>query len=203
MEVHAPASIVTKVYFLPYVRASLEGIADFSLVKACMSEIGVQDSWEMAASYIQSMPELIRPTVAMVAVDCVEPSKNRAKVYVRTHSSSFNDIADLLTLGGKISDEYVAHTLSAMRHLWHLLFPGVGYNTPLTSKRGPEYYPTGFLIYYEMALGRAIPIPKIYIPVRHYCDSDSKIARALSQYFKDVGLKEIGGRYEADLKKIL
>jgi hypothetical protein len=93
--------IGAKVYFLPYVRASLEGIADFSLVKACMSDIGVQDSWEMAASYIQSMPELIRPTVAMVAVDCVEPSKNRAKVYVRTHSSSFNDIADLLTLDEK------------------------------------------------------------------------------------------------------
>ncbi|KAF7332998.1 putative dimethyl allyl transferase [Mycena venus] len=196
-------TIVGKVYFLPYVRAALEGVSDFSLVNNCMSELGLEDSWGMAYSHIQSIAEISRPTIAMVAVDCIEPSRNRAKVYVRTQgSTSFSDIVELLTLGGKISDSHVVQTVAAMRHLWRLLFPGVGDDTPLSSKRGPEYYPTGFLIYYEMALGRAVPIPKVYIPVRHYCDSDSHVAAALSQYFKDIKLQEIGERYEEDLKQM-
>ncbi|KAJ6544420.1 aromatic prenyltransferase, partial [Mycena capillaripes] len=195
-------AIIGKVYFLPYVRAAIEGFSDYSLVNTCMSELGVADSWGMASSYIESLPELTRPTIAMVAVDCLQPSKNRAKVYIRTQSSSYNDIVELLTLGGKISDEYVAETLSAMRHLWRLVFPGVEDGMPLSSKRGPEYYPTGFLIYYEMAIGRAIPIPKVYIPVRHYCDSDAHIASALAQYFKDIKLTEVGERYETDLQHI-
>ncbi|KAJ7802995.1 tryptophan dimethylallyltransferase-domain-containing protein [Mycena olivaceomarginata] len=200
-ETHAN-TIVGKVYFLPHVRAALEGVSDFSLVNNCISDLGVEDCWGPASSYFDSIPESNRPTIAMVAVDCLEPAKNRAKVYIRTQNSSFNDIVELLTLGGRISDEYVAQTVSAMRHLWRLFFPGVADDTPLSSKRGPEYYPTGFLIYYEMSLGRAVLVPKVYIPVRHYCDSDSQIATALSRYFKDVGLDEVGERYHADLKQM-
>ncbi|KAJ7778865.1 tryptophan dimethylallyltransferase-domain-containing protein, partial [Mycena olivaceomarginata] len=200
-ETHAN-TIVGKVYFLPHVRAALEGVSDFSLVNNCISDLGVEDCWGPASSYFDSIPESNRPTIAMVAVDCLEPAKNRAKVYIRTQNSSFNDIVELLTLGGRISDEYVAQTVSTMRHLWRLFFPGVADDTPLSSKRGPEYYPTGFLIYYEMSLGRAVLVPKVYIPVRHYCDSDSQIATALSRYFKDVGLDEVGERYHADLKQM-
>jgi DMATS type aromatic prenyltransferase len=190
---------------MPHMRAALEGVTDFRLVKTCMSELGFSDSWEPAASYLQSMPDLVRPSIAMVAVDCLEPAKNRIKVYVRTQSSSFSDIADLLTLGGLIADEYVCQTLSAMRHLWSLLFPGVADDVPLSesSTRDAKYYPPGFLIYYELALGRAIPIPKVYIPVRRYCDNDEHIASALSQYFKDVKLDDIGESYKSDLERVL
>ncbi|KAJ6629581.1 aromatic prenyltransferase [Mycena sp. CBHHK59/15] len=196
--------IVGKVYFLPHVRAAIDHVSVDALVNVCMSELGLADSWDTVASYIKTLPESSRPILETVAVDCLKPTKNRAKAYFRTQAtcSSFNDIAQLMTLGGRISDERVSQTLSAMRHLWSLFFPGVPDDAPLSSIRPVDYYPTGFLIYYQMSLRHPIPVPKIYIPVRHYCADDSYIATALSQYFKDINLDTIGDSYTATLKNI-
>ncbi|KAJ7625668.1 aromatic prenyltransferase [Roridomyces roridus] len=181
--------IVGKMYFIPHLRAAIQGL-------------GLSHGWKILGEHLESLPEVDRPTPTMVAIDCLEPAKNRAKVYVRVpeSSSSFNAIARLLTLGGQICDQSVEYTLSALRRLWGLLFPGVGEDEPLLCRGGQEYYPRGFVLYYEMALARRVPIPKVYIPVRHYCDTDEQIAAAISQYLMDGGLTEIGEGYKMNLE---
>lgn len=193
--------MVGKVYFLPHVRARAMGLSQADIVNACMSQLKVGSSWDLVLSHIDSYQQDVKPYPDMLAVDCLEPSKNRVKVYFRTHSTSFNAIVHLMTLGGKLTGPSILETVSTIRCLWSLFFPGVDPDKPLTPKR-PEHCPLGFLIYFEMSLGRLTPIPKVYIPVRHYCDNDAQVAHALSEYYATIN-QDFGKRYISDLRRLL
>jgi DMATS type aromatic prenyltransferase len=196
--------ILGKLYFFPSVRSAVTGTPTESIVGNCMSQLGVGVTWDtIIMPYFTSLPKEFRPIPDMVSVDCLAPSRNRVKVYFRAHLSTLNAITEMVTLGDIISDEYIVQTVSTLQHLWGLFFPGVAHDTPLPTTRKGPYYPSGFLIYYEMVPGRRLPIPKVYIPVRHYCRDDAQIAAAISHYFKDTGLDDISERYTSDLECFL
>jgi DMATS type aromatic prenyltransferase len=156
----------------------------------------------MVLSYMAQLPAHHKATLVIVSVDCIIPSKNRAKVYIRTQASSLHAIIDLMTLGGKLSNPSILSTIATLRHLWRLLFDGIDEDVPLAS-RAPDHYASGFLFYFEMSLGNPSPAPKVYIPVRFYCKNDGVIAEALAQYYKDVGMSSVGDRYLSDVQSLL
>ncbi|GKT46594.1 LOW QUALITY PROTEIN: indole diterpene prenyltransferase ltmF [Colletotrichum spaethianum] len=59
--------------------------------------------------------------VEMMAIDCIDPSKARVKVYARTISNSKSVLADVFTLGGTQTDEATLKGVETAEKVWHLL----------------------------------------------------------------------------------
>jgi tryptophan 7-dimethylallyltransferase len=169
-----------------------------------MLALGLGDPWSVLASYIETQPsEHGRLISDIVAVDCVAPSRNRAKVYVRTADRTFKTIEQHITLGGILSDdESVRGTVNMLRTLWGFFFPGIGEDEPLPIQHPKMGEWPGFLLYYEMTPGSDMPFPKVYIPVRQYCPSDAFIAEAVSRYLIGRNLL-IGKNYVANIQQLL
>lgn len=191
-----------KAYFLPHLRSKSLGISRKDLVTDFMKIVHLEDPWSKVVQYLQSPSGLSHKAyVEIVAVDCVAPSKNRVKVYIRTQASSLDSIIDLMTLGGMLSNPSVLSTIETVRHLWRLLFGDIQDNMPVPSST-PGRVAYGFLVYFEMALGVADPAPKVYIPVIRYCRNDGQIAEALAQYYGETGLPAVADRYIADAQNM-
>ncbi|KAF7356056.1 putative dimethyl allyl transferase [Mycena venus] len=147
-----------------------------------MSMLGLKTPWRMVHDYIEKLSGDVEVIPEIVSVDCLEPSKNRAKVYLRTNAASLEGISHIMTLGYTLTDPMVADAVGTLERLWGQLFPAADKTTNIPSRNG-EHYASGFVVYFEMCLESALPLPKAYIPVRHYCRDDGIIAEAISSYF--------------------
>lgn len=59
-----------------------------------------------------------------VGIDCVDPTVNtgaRVKVYLHTSSNSFAVARDVMTLGGRLTDETSLKRVEVLRSIWPLL----------------------------------------------------------------------------------
>ncbi|KIM73557.1 hypothetical protein PILCRDRAFT_725491 [Piloderma croceum F 1598] len=193
--------IVGKAYFLPHIRSQATGISIDKLVTECMKALGLEDPWAMVIRYLATLPEHCQTKTEIVAVDCLQPSKNRAKVYVRTQASSLRSIIDLMSLGGELSDPSILSAIATVRHLWRLLFSEADESVSIPCLR-PGHFGSGFSVYFEMGLSRSTPSTKAYIPIRHYCRDDAVIAQAMAQYYRDIGLSSVGDRYISDIQRL-
>lgn len=188
---------------MPGTRALLEGCSSDYLVTNCMRRLGIT-SWDRkVVPYLDSLPlHAHRPTPDMVSIDCVEPSKNRIKVYFRCYDKTFRGVLDRLTLGGRLNDEGIQNLVPALQELWELLFPGIGIDDQLPVKDASRPSWLGFLVYYEMKLGTDEITPKVYIPVRQYCANDMEVVNVLERYLNMKGL-DIARTYGDVTKRIL
>lgn len=62
--------------------------------------------------------------IIFVGIDCVDPTQNngaRIKVYMHTTSNSFAVASDVMTLGGRLTDETSLKRVELLRGLWPLL----------------------------------------------------------------------------------
>jgi len=183
-----------KAYFLPQVRSRVTGVPVMDLCTSTINDLGMGLPWSKATSYLSTLPAEFNVQPVIVAVDCVSDADNRLKVYVRTQATHLSALCDMLTLGGQLKGPAVDVTLSKLRELWHALFGSISDETPVKNKRS-NIGPTGFLFYYEMALGSSSPIPKIYIPAARFLDSDAHVARVMSQF--------VGSSYCDDIRSAL
>uniref|UniRef100_A0A0W0FJH2 Tryptophan dimethylallyltransferase n=1 Tax=Moniliophthora roreri TaxID=221103 RepID=A0A0W0FJH2_MONRR len=195
--------VVTKFYFFPMIRAAETGVGGMQLVSQCMARLGVGSQWESVASFVELHPQY-KVYPEMVGIEGVAPTRNRVKVYLRLHPdhSSLMDTIYYTTLGGKLNaDNAVSETIAALRVLWKLIFPGVGDDEVVQLKRQGS---KGMLVYFEMGLDRKSVIPKVYIPIYRYCQSDAQIARAIAEYYRSTGQGgEVERNYEACLREML
>lgn len=196
-----PKGMVGKLYFIPKLRAQSKNCPEQDIVTNCVQELGLMDAWSEVLLYIGLLSPFHSPLIEMVAVDCVNPAKNRLKVYFRYHDNTLNAMIDHITLGGRIVDESARKAVSALRVLWALLFPGVEPAEPLPVEESKRMWP-GFLIYYELTPRSSIPFSKIYIPVRQYCKNDAQIAHAVSQYLLSTD-NAAGLDYLSSLKRLM
>ena len=183
-----------KTYFLPHIRSQMIGVPAMDLVTSTINELGMSFPWSKATSYFATLPAEFNIQPTIVAVDCVSDANNRFKVYVRTQATNLSALCDMLTLGGQLEGPAIDATVATLRDLWKALFGDISDETPVTHKRTNKG-PTGFLFYYEMAIGSASPIPKIYIPPSRFSDSDAHVARVVSQF--------VGSSYYEDVRSLL
>jgi hypothetical protein len=111
-----------------------------------------------------------------------------------------------MTLGNQpalVDHPGIQHAIANVAHLWRLLFgqDAVDNDISLTSKN--SIYTKGIVIYYDLTPGRAIPMPKVYIPVRHYAKSDAHVCQVMSQYYRDIGFIESGLTYQRMVEQAL
>ncbi|KAJ6461402.1 tryptophan dimethylallyltransferase-domain-containing protein [Mycena sanguinolenta] len=175
-------AVIGKAYFLPHIRSKSTGVSPAALVTDCMMNLGLAKPWGTVTDFIKTLPHDFEAIPEIVSVDCLEPSKNRAKVYLRTKAASLKSISELMTLGSNVTGPVVSDTVRTLERLWRRLFPTADDTTSIPS-RNSDHYASGFVVYFEMTLGSSLSLPKVYIPVRHYCQDDHTIAEAISSFF--------------------
>ncbi|PPQ78838.1 hypothetical protein CVT26_011849 [Gymnopilus dilepis] len=173
------SGLVGKAYFLPHILSQATGEPPMELITRCVTEMDLGSQWHYVTAYLQSKTDM-ESVPEIVAVDCVKKSENRAKVYIRTAANSLNQLIELFTLGGLLCDPTVLETVTYIRKAWGLLFGDIDEDYTLES-RNPGHYASRFVLYFELSLMKQYPAPKLYIPVRHYCENDSVVAKAISQ----------------------
>lgn len=136
--------------------------------------------------------------VPMLAVDCIDPSKARIKIYIRTPYTDFKSVVMMAEIGGA---KLTTAQHSSLRGLWYAVLSldgavGDGAALPPTSHR------TGGIIYhFDLQLSRPAPKVKIYIPVKHYGKNDGAVARGLSQWLEEHGMGVKGFSHYVDAVK--
>lgn len=199
-------SIVVKQYYLPGWRALSEGKTNLAIIKCAVQKLpapvnALMDSMDMFNEFFGSFRECSQPVVEIVAIDCVDPSQSRLKIYVRSHRTTLKSVVDMLSLGGrapKTQDEE-----DSLRELWCSVFglnPDEHHEHQPLSKR--EHRTGGILYYFKFKRGTKAPKSKVYLPVRHYAQSDEQISRGLSDYLARRSKTLATGSYYDGVKRL-
>lgn len=118
----------------------------------------------------------------MLSIDLIDPLQSRFKVYFRSRETSFNSLMRIITLGGRIENTNMQQGLTDLRSLWNAIF---GVNAPTSqSLKEVNHRTAGILYNVEFRIGDQYPVAKVYLPVRHYSDSDDAVIKGLDGYFK-------------------
>jgi len=136
----------------------------------------------------------------MIGIDCVEPSKSRLKIYVRTPKTSFDSVVNILTMCGKRAG--FEKDLRDLKELWYMTL-GLPIDF-LTSEELPlrEHATSGVCYYFDIQQATALPDIKMYIPVRHYGRSDMETARGLVEFLHLHGRERYSSGYLRALKEL-
>ncbi|KAJ5519316.1 hypothetical protein N7453_001738 [Penicillium expansum] len=117
----------------------------------------------------------------MLAIDLIDPLKSRLKIYFRSRETTFQSVINIMTLEGRIQNPKLYEGLVDLHRLWTALFGVYAVDQPLCEV---EHRTSGILYNVEFKLGEALPVAKIYLPVRHYSTSDEAVMRGLNDYFQ-------------------
>ncbi|KAF4415038.1 prenyltransferase [Fusarium acutatum] len=102
---HVLKGVIVKAYFLPSAEAGSGGPPTFeTFASAARGVLTHAAALDAALDYVQNNAMGIDLVPDMLAVDCVDPTKSRLKLYVSSTETSFASIVSVMTLGGKISN---------------------------------------------------------------------------------------------------
>ena len=170
-----------KAYFLPTAKAREGGSTNLELMTEAINDLPNVSfpSFHCLLSYISTSSQTF--TAEILGLDCIAPDKSRLKIYLRSRSTSFAAVRSVMTLGGKVPDE---KGIAELRKLWGLVL-----NLPEDfsdeEELGGTGHRTGGILYYvEMKPGHALPVLKLYIPVRHYGQNDAAVANGVVTYLR-------------------
>ena len=166
------------------------------------------------SSFCKTDPEgsLLQPF--MLAIDCVDPSKSRIKLYVQTRNTSFNSVRTIITMGGKIRG--LEKGLEELQDLVKLaLGLEKGFLSSAELPASKDYSPSaldnfavdqhlieGYMYYFDIAPGSPLPDIKFYLPTRRYGKNDLSIAQGLTQWLKARGRGQFTENYMRVLESL-
>ena len=196
--------VMLKAYFLPAFKAAesgrptwniiaqaIRGLLDYSLSN--FSGLSTLESFLMKSAHDS------RLEAEIFAIDCVAPARSRLKIYLRSQSTSFDSVLNIMTLGGVLNDSDLNHGLKELQNLWKLvLSQDQEFSTSVELQQ--RYHRTaGILYYFDIKQGNALPGVKVYIPVRHYGQSDLAIVEGLEVFLKSRGQCSLACKYKEAL----
>lgn len=178
--------VMTKVYFLPQWKARTTGSTTLKVVEDAVHALGASDpslsiAMNTIADFIRAFPLDQRPEVEIVAIDCIDPSQSRIKIYLRSRQTTFDSVIDMMTLGGRLPS-MTPRGQASLEELWCsvLSLDHADMDLPQTAHRT-----AGILYYLELKAGSPLPKAKVYIPAKHYGKNDLLVAQGLSKFLKN------------------
>lgn len=195
-----------KSYFLPTFKAAELGQSTWDTIAHAIQDLpeyspSVFSGLSMLQNFLMT-PQGSRLEAEIFAIDCVAPTKSRLKIYMRSPSTSFDSVRDVMTLGGVLDDSNLDDGLKELQRLWTLvLSQGQEFSTAEHLQQ-KDHRTAGILYYFDIKQGKAFPGVKVYIPVRHYGQNDLAIAEGLSVYLKSRGQGPLACKYIEALKSI-
>ena len=125
-------------------------------------------------------------------MDCVDPTKEKAriKVYSRNKSIAFSAVREAMTLGGRVTDPVTLKGLDELRSVWHLMLDepdGIQDDDWDKPSKDPTSGYSGLAFSVEIAPGETRPETKIYVPTWLYARNDAAVFNNLEKLFKQRG----------------
>ena len=183
--------IIVKAYFFPAFKAMQTGQSKLTVVADAITRLPNYRASDFQAfdalrKYMMlEGPRDTRLEAEIFAIDCTRPADSRLKLYVRSRSTTFDSIRATMTLCGQIHGSRTDQGLEELRDLWNLVLGRDDDPFPSDMELPhAEHRTAGILYYFEIRPGKALPTPKIYIPVRHYGRDDYSIYEGLSAYLR-------------------
>lgn len=187
-----------KAYYFPAFKAKYIDQAKIDVLASAIARLPNYTSSDFSAfdllrEYINSAPSGPGDSldVEILAVDCVHPHQSRLKIYVRARQTSFESVRKVVTLDGRLASSEIEQSLQELEALWCSLFSNNRSNsegsagTASSHSPSPDSHRTAGILYnFEIRPGCPLPVPKVYIPVRHYAHSDGHVMQALRKYIQ-------------------
>ncbi|KAL8937538.1 MAG: hypothetical protein Q9216_004380 [Gyalolechia sp. 2 TL-2023] len=197
--------VTTKAYFFPGWKAAHTGQRPWSVITSVLKALPNSPHLPAHAvlqEYLETCAEGSKLQAEMVAIDCVAPNQSRVKIYFRTGSTSLLSVRTHMTLNGRITSSDMRKGLLELEGLWRVLF-GKEDDRRDTEELRPNCHRTsGMLYYFEMRPGQALPVAKVYLPVRHYGESDKVVLIGLTEYLEGRGQARQAASYLEALEVI-
>ncbi|KAJ5663653.1 hypothetical protein N7507_004384 [Penicillium longicatenatum] len=177
--------ITPKVYFFPKLKAKASGQSNLDvLFQAMRTAPHVTDRNFKAGDIFHAFCSSVGNKLLeheMLAIDLIDPLQSRLKIYFRSRETTFKSVIDIMTLEGRIQNPKLYEGLVDLHRIWSALFGVYAVDQPLPEV---EHRTSGILYNVEFRLREAVPVAKIYLPVRHYSKSDEAVIRGLNDYFQ-------------------
>ena len=132
------------------------------------------------ADYFQTAGREFQLEPVIVAVDCACPKDSRIKVYARTANTTFDSVEAIMSSFEQ--SHRICNGIEKLRTLWQLVMgPKTEFSS--TQQLAPKSHCTsGILYYFEVTANSPKIVPKIYLPVKYYGQSDHKVAQGLGAF---------------------
>ncbi|KAI9683052.1 MAG: hypothetical protein M1822_006245 [Bathelium mastoideum] len=175
--------ITAKAYFFPGFKARELRVAILDLISQSISSAPQWFSYgARALAAFQAFGAQKQLEYDMVAIDLVKPRESRIKIYYRCRETAFESVVDCLTLSGLVTFPALSQGIQDLRVFWNALFQkGDQSQIPLPTV---NHRTAGILYNVELRPNYTSPVVKMYIPVRHYCNSDQHVVQTLSSFLR-------------------
>ena len=205
-DLHAEC-ILVKVYFFPAFKSVQLGISKLDVVAQSIDHLNARKGLQLGAfdllkHYIKHSPHR-KLDVEMLAFDCIPPTRSRLKIYVRSPHTSFDFVQDVMTLGDKRRQVQMSSSLEKLHELWDLVTGDGRPKSASEELKQIAHRTAGILYNFEIKHGKREPVPKVYIPVRHYGKNDLSVLRGLRSWLQKRCLDWAGGNYSSALLYLL
>ena len=200
-------NLMLKAYFLPAFKAAESNQSTWEIIRQAIQDLpdyslSAFSGLSTLQNYLTTSPHGSELEAEIFAIDCVAPCRSRLKIYMRSRSTSFASVRDIMTLGGTLDGSSLTHGLHELQKLWRLVLPQWQPFSPDDDLRQNNHRTAGVLYYFDIKQGTALPGVKIYIPVRHYGPNDLAIADGLQLYLKSRGQGHFARKYVEALEGI-
>ncbi|KAG7001491.1 4-O-dimethylallyl-L-tyrosine synthase [Physcia stellaris] len=180
-------TIAMKAYLIP-LKAEQTGTSRLGVVSDTIAALPSPfPSFSILEEFLLTHTLGLSTSIVGVGVDCVHPSKARLRLYVRFSITCFDKVIDMLTLGGTLPTLKSAKALGKFRKLWYQLL-SLPSDFPTSSDLPSTNHETGGILYsFDVKPGNVLPEAKIYVPVKHYAENDSKAFYGLKSFLEEEG----------------
>ncbi|KAH7323070.1 aromatic prenyltransferase [Stachybotrys elegans] len=184
-------AIESKAYFFPGYKARATKQTNFAVIRDTIQsapgcELGKLQALDTFQEYMNDAhtPNL---EMDMLAIDLVDPSESRFKIYFRIRDTSFASVVDAITLGGRIDNPELDQGVPKLRRLYFSLLNGSNGEDMSDQDQLPskEDRTAGILYNMSFRYGSKAPKIKAYLPVRHYAKSELATISALGTFMDD------------------
>lgn len=183
--------IVGKAYFFPGFKARSIEQSNFDVVLGAIhtapgSSPEKLEALNMFREYVYN-PSSPLLEMDMLAIDLVDPTESRFKIYFRVRDTSFACVKETMTLGNRIQKPGLERGIEVLRQLYHTLLRGGEDEVGDRAQLPPNDHRTAGILYnVEFKYGSKSPKVKAYLPVRHYARSEEAIMTALNAHLHNA-----------------
>lgn len=176
-----------KAYLVP-VKAEQTGRSRLSVLGEAIQTIETPSltlsAYPAVETYMNHREEAGSPLhIIGVAVDCVDPSLSKLKIYLRAQETSFESVRSVLSLGGAI-EPWSDETLADLRELWRHVFSLDNDFSDSMDLRSLTHETAGILYNFDIKANNTVPDTKVYIPVKHYGRNDKAVAEGVVAFMR-------------------
>lgn len=209
-----------KIYFLPCFAAAERGMTRWQVISQAVKQLpevaslpNILSSLALIDDYLASKPKDWQQGARFISIDLLHPSKSRIKVYLRCPGTSFDDMWDFYTLGGKLDASL--DDKAKFQQLFRLIMgcrdgdPDPNpFNSPFFSlnseTRMTSVQHKLTTMYFSFSADHPVPVPKLNFCPRVFGADDAVVTKGLSQWFKEQSWDEVSATsYESLVGNIL